>query len=128
MTPRRYVAIQDVGKALTPANVEGQMMGAVVQAVGWGLFETIPYDEQGTPLATSFLDCAVPNAAQSPQIDAVIVEVPSEQGVFGARGVGEPPVIPGPAAIAKAVRAACGARVTELPITPEKVQRALAIA
>ncbi len=126
VTPRRYIAVQDAGKALNPANVEGQMMGAVVQAVGWGLFENIPYDERGTPLATSFLDYAVPKATQSPEIDAVIVEVPSEQGAFGARGVGEPPVIPGPAAIANAVRAASGARITDLPITPEKVQRALA--
>jgi CO/xanthine dehydrogenase Mo-binding subunit len=65
-------------------------------------------------------------ASQSPSIDAVLVEVPSQFGPFGAKGVGEPPVVPGAAAWANAVRDACGARVTELPITPERVWRALA--
>ena len=125
LTPLRYVAIQDVGRAINPAAVEAQMHGGAVQGVGWGLFERIEFDEQGTPVTASLMDYTLPKASQSPSLEAVLVEIPSELGPFGAKGVGEPPVIPGPAAWANAVRAACGARVTELPLTPERVWRAL---
>jgi CO/xanthine dehydrogenase Mo-binding subunit len=125
VTPIHYVAVQDVGKAINPSIVEGQMHGAAAQAVGWGLFEAIPFDEQGQPLATSLLEYTLPKARQLPEIDAVLVEVPSELGPYGAKGVGEPPVIPGPAAIANAIRDAVGARVTSLPITSQAVELAL---
>jgi len=123
--PVRYIAIQDVGRAINPALVEAQMHGGAVQGVGWGLYEQILFDEQGTPITGSFMDYTLPKASQSPSLEAVLVEVPSALGPFGAKGVGEPPVIPGPAAWANAVRDACGARVTELPITPERVWRAM---
>jgi CO/xanthine dehydrogenase Mo-binding subunit len=123
--PLRYVAVQDVGKAINPAAVEGQMQGGAVQGVGWGLFERLVFDEQGTPITGSLMDYVVPKASQSPAVDALLVEVPSELGPFGAKGIGEPPVIPCAGAWANAVRDACGARVTELPITPERVWRAL---
>jgi CO/xanthine dehydrogenase Mo-binding subunit len=71
------------------------------------------------------MDYTVPKASQSPSVEAVLVEVPSKLGPFGAKGVGEPPVIPGGAAWANAVRDACGARVTDLPITPERVWQVL---
>jgi CO/xanthine dehydrogenase Mo-binding subunit len=122
--PLRYVAIQDVGRAINPALVEDQMHGGAVQGVGWGLFEQLLFDEQGTPVTASFMDYTLPKASQSPALETVLVEVPSILGPFGAKGVGEPPVIPGAAAMANAVRDACGARVTELPITPERVWRA----
>ena len=123
--PVNYIAVQDVGKAINPAAVEAQMHGGAVQGVGWGLFERLVFDEQGTPITGSFMDYTVPKASQSPALEAVMVEVPSELGPFGAKGVGEPPVIPGAGAWANAVRDACGARVTELPITPERVWRAM---
>jgi CO/xanthine dehydrogenase Mo-binding subunit len=123
--PVRYIAIQDVGRAINPALVEAQMHGGAVQGVGWGLYEQIVFDERGTPITGSFMDYTMPKASQSPDLEAVMVEVPSTLGPFGAKGVGEPPVIPGAAAWANAVRDACGARVTELPITPERVWRAL---
>jgi CO/xanthine dehydrogenase Mo-binding subunit len=125
VAPLRYVAIQDVGRAINPAAVEAQMHGGAVQGVGWGLFERIVFDEQGTPITASLMDYVLPKATQSPEIEAVLVEVPSELGPFGAKGVGEPPVIPGAAAMANAVRDACGARVTQLPLTPERVLQAI---
>jgi CO/xanthine dehydrogenase Mo-binding subunit len=123
--PVRYVSIQDVGRAINPATVESQLHGGAVQAVGWGLYERIVWDESGTPITASLMDYVLPKASQSPQIDALLVQVPSEHGPYGAKGVGEPPVIPGAAALANAVRAACGARVTSIPITPERVRAAL---
>ncbi len=123
--PLRYIAVQDVGRAINPATVEGQMLGGAVQGVGWGLFERMEYDSSGTPVTSSLMDYVIPKASQSPSLEALMVEVPSKAGPFGAKGVGEPPVIPGAAALANAVRDACGARVTELPITPERVRAAL---
>jgi CO/xanthine dehydrogenase Mo-binding subunit len=123
--PVNYVAIQDVGRAINPAAVEAQMHGGAVQGVGWGLFEQLLFDDQGTPITGSFMDYTVPKASQSPNVEALLVEVPSKLGPFGAKGVGEPPVIPGAGAWANAVRDACGARVTQLPITPERVWRAM---
>jgi CO/xanthine dehydrogenase Mo-binding subunit len=123
--PLRYVAVQDVGRAINPASVESQMQGGAVQGVGWGLFERMEYDASGTPITASLMDYVIPKASQSPSLEAVLVEVPSKAGPFGAKGVGEPPVIPGAAALANAVRDACGARVLELPITPERVLQAL---
>jgi CO/xanthine dehydrogenase Mo-binding subunit len=126
VTPLRYIAVQDVGKAINPSLVEGQMQGAVVQAVGWGLFERLEYDAEGQPLITSLMDYALPKASQAPRIQVEMVEVPAPLGPYGAKGVGEPPVIPGPAAIANAIRAAAGVRITRLPITSEAVAQALA--
>jgi CO/xanthine dehydrogenase Mo-binding subunit len=124
-TPISYVAIQDVGRAINPAAVEAQMHGGAVQGVGWGLFEQLLFDEQGTPITGSLMDYTVPKASQSPDVQTVLVEVPSKLGPFGAKGIGEPPVIPGAAAWANAVRDACGARMTDLPMTPERVWQAM---
>jgi CO/xanthine dehydrogenase Mo-binding subunit len=99
--------------------------GGAVQAVGWGLFEGIAWDEQGTPTTASLMDYAIPKASQAPNLGTVLVHVPSEQGPYGAKGVGEPPVIPGAAALANAVHDACGARVRELPMTSERILGAM---
>jgi CO/xanthine dehydrogenase Mo-binding subunit len=123
--PLRYVAVQDVGRAINPPAVEAQMHGGAVQGIGWGLFEHIEFDQQGTPITASLMDYTIPRATQSPELEAVLVEVPSSIGPFGAKPVGEPPVIPGAAVVANAVQAACGARVRQLPITPERVRAAL---
>ena len=125
MQPVRYVSIQDVGRAINPALVEGQIFGGAVQAVGWGLLEGMVFDENGTPMSASLMDYTIPKATQAPSLEAVMVQVPSVAGPYGAKGVGEPPVVPGPAVLANAVRAASGVRVTELPITPERLHAAL---
>jgi CO/xanthine dehydrogenase Mo-binding subunit len=124
--PVRYVVVQDVGRAINPATVEEQLHGGGAQGVGWAVYEEIVHDESGTPVTSSFMDYTVPKARQIPELEAVLVEVPSPIGPFGAKGVGEPPIIPGGATIANAVAAATGARVTALPLTAERVRRALA--
>jgi CO/xanthine dehydrogenase Mo-binding subunit len=123
--PLRYVVVQDVGRAINPATVEEQIHGGGAQGVGWAVYEEIVHDESGTPITSSFMDYTVPKARQIPELEAVLVEVPSPIGPYGAKPVGEPPVIPGGAAVANAVAAASGARVTELPLTAERVRRAM---
>jgi CO/xanthine dehydrogenase Mo-binding subunit len=120
-----YVATQDVGRAINPAAIEGQIIGAVGQGVGWGLLEQMVHDESGQVITGSLLDYALPQAASVPHVDVRLVEVPSPDGPFGARGVGEPPVIPVAAAIANAIADATGVRMTELPITSERLWQAL---
>ena len=120
-----YVAAQDVGRAINPAEVEGQIHGGVVQGIGWALLEGMTYDESGQPLTSTLMDYALPHGRDVPPITSLLVEVPSELGPFGAKGVGEPPVVPVAAAIANAIEDAVGARVTELPMTPERVFAAL---
>jgi len=120
-----YAIAQDVGRALNPALVEGQMRGGVAQGIGWALFEEMRHDEDGRLLSGSFLDYAVPRADRVPDIDTLVVEVPAPDGPFGAKGVGEAPVVAGPAAIANAVKAATGVRMHELPMTAPRVWAAL---
>src|SRR5918911_1952312 len=123
--PLRYVVVQDVGRAINPALVEAQIHGGGAQGVGWGMYEQIVHDDQGAPITASFMDYTVPKARQLPELEAVLVEVPSPIGPYGAKPVGEPPVIPGGAAVANAVADAVGARVTELPLAPGRVRRAM---
>jgi len=125
VTVREVVVAQDVGRALNPLLIEGQMHGGAAQGLGWGLWEALRYDENGVALTASFLDYALPIAPEVPPIETRIVEVPSPHGPFGARGVGEPPVVPGAAAVANAIRDAVGVRMTELPITPERLWTAM---
>lgn len=121
----RYVAVQDVGFAINPAAVRGQIMGGVVQGIGWALFERLVSDEHGHPLTTTLADYALPSFAAVPAIDVELVEVPLPHTPFGARGVGEPPVIPGAAAIANAIYDATGVRISEIPCVPSNVFAAL---
>ncbi len=118
-----YVASQDVGRALNPAAVEGQMIGAVVQGIGWGLYEQLLHDENGQMTTGTLMDYALPRAEVVPPVETVIVEVPSPDGPFGARGVGEPPVIPVAAALANAIHDAVGVRPGAIPITAERLWR-----
>ena len=120
-----YAIAQDVGRALNPALVEGQMRGGATQSIGWALFEELRHDSDGRLLTGSFLDYAIPTADRVPEIDTLVVEVPAPDGPFGAKGIGEAPVIAGPAAIANAVAAAAGVRMRELPMTPARVWAAL---
>ena len=117
--------VQEVGRAINPLAVEGQMQGGAVQGVGWALLEEMRYDDDGQLLSGSWMDYAMPDAVQSSPIQTQIVEVPSDSGPFGARGVGEPPVIPTVAAIANAVAHATGVRMTQTPMTAPRVLAAL---
>jgi CO/xanthine dehydrogenase Mo-binding subunit len=119
------VIAQDVGRALNPALVEGQMQGGTAQGMGWALLEELAYDEEGQLRGGSFAEYAMPSAEQVPPIETLIVEVPAPDGPFGAKGVGEPPVSGVPPAIANAIAAATGARLTELPMSPLRVWGAL---
>jgi CO/xanthine dehydrogenase Mo-binding subunit len=116
-----YVAAQDVGRAINPAEVEGQIHGGVVQGIGWALFEGMAYDEYGQLLTPTLMDYALPHSQDVPTITPLLVEVPSELGPFGAKGVGEPPVVAVAAAIANAIRDAVGVRMTQIPMTPERI-------
>jgi CO/xanthine dehydrogenase Mo-binding subunit len=111
-----YAAIQDVGHAINPPEVEAQIHGGSVQALGRALGEQMVYDREGQLRTGSFLDYEVPAADQVPSIDVRLIEVPSPVGPLGAKGVGEPPAIPGTAALAIAVSRAAGVRVREVPI------------
>ena len=122
-----HVIAQDVGRALNPALVEGQMRGGATQGLGWALLEEMAYDEHGQLVSGSFVDYALPTAVFTPVIDTEIVEVPAPEGPFGAKGVGEAPVIGVPGAVANAIAAAThGVRLRRLPMTPERVWRAIA--
>jgi CO/xanthine dehydrogenase Mo-binding subunit len=117
----RHAIAQDVGRALNPALVEGQMRGGTAQGVGWALSEELRHDDYGQLVSGSFLEYAIPTAERVPPIDTLIVEVAAPDGPFGARGVGEPPVIAGPAAIANAIAAATGIRPRRLPMTAPRI-------
>lgn len=118
VTLLRYTVVQDVGKAVHPAMVEGQMQGGAVQGIGWALYEGYAYNDKGQMLNANFLDYKMPTALDVPGIETVIVEVPYPQHPFGVRGVGEPPIVPPPAAIANAIYRAVGVRPDRLPMTP----------
>ncbi len=111
-----YAAIQDVGKAINPPEVEGQIHGGAAQALGRALGEQLAFDGDGQLRTGSFLDYELPTADQLPDIDVRLIEIPSPVGPMGAKGVGEPPAIPGPAALANALARATGTRVREVPI------------
>jgi CO/xanthine dehydrogenase Mo-binding subunit len=121
-----YAVAQDVGRAINPAAIRGQIHGGVAQGIGWALLERLVYDEHGSVATGSFLDYALPRASDVPSIRTTLVEVPSERGPYGAKGVGEPPVVPVAAAIANAIADATGARIETLPIVPEAITAALA--
>jgi len=116
----RYVASHDVGRAINPQSVEGQIRGAVAMGVGQALMEEIAVD-RGVNLVGGFFQYLIPTAADLPPIECVVLESGEGMGPFGARGIGEPPIGPCAAAIASAIEDAVGARPTTLPITPERV-------
>ena len=117
----RYTASQDVGRAIHPSYVEGQIQGGVAQGVGWALNEEFIYDKNGRLDNAGFLDYRIPVASDLPTIDAVMVEVPNPDHPYGVKGVGEIPLVPPLAAIANAINAAVGKRLYELPMSPPKV-------
>ena len=116
----RYVAAHDVGRAINPRSVEGQISGGAAQGLGMALLEEVVVDE-GVNLTGGFFQYLIPTASDTPDIEAIVLESGEGLGPFGARGIGEPPIGPPAAAVASAIHQALGSRPTVLPITPERV-------
>jgi len=117
----RYTATQDVGTAIHPSYVEGQIQGGAVQGIGWALNEEFVYNDDGSMVNASFLDYRMPTTLDLPMIDTVLVEVPNPGHPYGVRGVGEVPIVPPPAALANAIYRATGKRMKNLPMSPTYV-------
>jgi CO/xanthine dehydrogenase Mo-binding subunit len=121
----RYTVFQDAGKAVHPSYVEGQMQGGAAQGIGWALNEEYIYGEDGRLQNPGFLDYRIPVASDLPSIETVILEIPNPGHPYGVRGVGETPIVPPLAAVANAVAGAVGVRLTELPMSPPRVLKAI---
>lgn len=126
VTILRYTGLQDAGKAIHPSYVEGQIQGGVAQGIGWALNEEYYMGEDGRMMNSSLLDYRMPTSLDLPMIDTVIIEVPNPNHPYGVRGVGEVSIIPPMAAMANAIYDAVGVRMTELPMNPAAVRKALA--
>jgi CO/xanthine dehydrogenase Mo-binding subunit len=124
VTVLRYTAVQDVGTAIHPSYVEGQIQGAVAQGVGMALTEEY-FLKDGRMQNASYLDYRMPTALDLPMIETVLVEVPNPGHPYGVRGVGEVPIVPPLAAVQTAVNNALGMHFDSLPITPAVVLDAL---
>ena len=120
-----YTAVQDVGKAVHPSYVEGQIQGGVVQGIGWALNEEYRFSERGQMENSSFLDYRMPTSLDLPMIGTVIVEVANPGHPYGVRGVGEVPIVPPMAAVANAIYHAVGVRMEKLPMSPDALLEAL---
>jgi CO/xanthine dehydrogenase Mo-binding subunit len=121
----RFTAFMDVGTAIHPAYVEGQIQGGTVQGIGWALNEGYVFDDDGAMLNSSFLDYRMPTTLDVPMIETVMIEVPNPKHPFGVRGVGEAPIIPPLPALAIAVSNAIGVKMSSLPLSPDVILEAL---
>ncbi|MEZ5815667.1 MAG: xanthine dehydrogenase family protein molybdopterin-binding subunit [Hyphomicrobiaceae bacterium] len=124
-TVLRYTSFQDVGRAIHPSYVEGQLQGGAVQGIGWALNEEYIYDKNGKVDNPGFLDYRMPVASDLPMMDNVIIEIPNPKHPQGVRGVGEVPLVASVPAVAIAVNNAAGVRMTTLPMSPPKVLKAI---
>ena len=122
----KIVAAHDVGRVINPMTLEGQIDGGIAQGIGYGLYETIQL-EKGRVQNPNFADYKILTAADMPEIEPVLIETIDPEGPFGAKGVGEMPMVPTAAAIANAIYDAVGVRMRSLPITPEKILKALKV-
>jgi CO/xanthine dehydrogenase Mo-binding subunit len=116
----QYIASHDVGRAINPQSVQGQIVGGAAQGIGFALMERVAY-EAGMNYSVGFFTYQIPNALDLPDIKAVVLESGSGLGAFGARGIGEPPIGPCAPAIASAIEDAIGVRPDELPMVAERV-------
>src|SRR5208337_1478358 len=116
---------QDTGKAIHPSYVEGQMQGGTAQGLGWALNEEYFYDDKGTLRNSGFLDYRMPTCLDLPMIETVVVEEANPGHPLGVRGVGEVSIVPPPAAVANAIYRAVGVRMTETPMSPPKLLKAM---
>jgi CO/xanthine dehydrogenase Mo-binding subunit len=125
VTIRDVITAQDVGKAINPLLVEGQIIGGTAQALGYALLENVVLDELGVMQNAQLTNYIIPTTLDTPSVDVTLVEEPYSKGPFGAKGVGELPMdVPAPA-IAAAVFDATGLFMTELPILPERLCQAI---
>jgi CO/xanthine dehydrogenase Mo-binding subunit len=125
LTILRYTTFQDVGLCVNPDQVEGQMQGGATQGIGWALSELCAFDTTGVLRSANLLDYRLPTSLDVPSIAAHVVEIPSDDHPYGIRAVGQVPIVPPAAAIASALYRATGVRLRELPMTPERLYRAL---
>jgi len=125
VTVGRYTAAQDVGTAIHPSYVEGQLQGGAVQGIGWALNEEYIYNAKGRLDNPGFLDYRMPVASDLPKIETILVEVPNPTHPYGVRGVGEVPIVPPTAAVGNAISRAIGIRMTDLPMSPPKLSEAI---
>ena len=121
----RFTMVQDVGKAIHPSYVEGQLQGGGVQGIGWAMNEEYFLNDDGQVVNSSLLDYRLPTSLDLPMIDTVIVEVPNPGHPFGVRGVGEANIIPPAGALANAIANAVGVRMETLPMNPTAVREAI---
>ncbi len=121
----RCTVAQDAGRAIHPSYVEGQMQGGTAQGIGWALNEEYFYDDKGVLRNTGLLDYRMPTCLDLPAIDTIIVEVPNPTHPLGVRGVGEVSIVPPPAAVANAIYRAVGVRMTQLPMSPPHLLKAI---
>ena len=121
----RYTAVQDVGTAIHPSYVEGQVQGGVAQGAGMALTEEYVYSDDGRMLNASLLDYRMPTALDLPEIETILVEVPNPSHPYGVRGVGEVPIVPPLAAITNAIYNATGIRMNRLPASPTRLLDAI---
>jgi carbon-monoxide dehydrogenase large subunit len=124
----RYLIAYDVGRAVNPMLIDGQLVGGFVQGLGGALFEEFQYDDRGEPLSVTFADYLMPTAAEIPPVDTLITEdAPSPRNPLGLKGVGEGGVNAVGAAIASAIDAAVGipGAITRLPVTPARLRALL---
>ena len=124
-TVLRYTVVQDAGKAVHPAYVEGQYQGGAAQGIGWALNEEYVYGEDGCLQNPGFLDYRVPVCSDLPMIDTQILEIPNPNHPYGVRGVGETSIVPPLAAVANAVSNAVGVRMMHIPMSPPRILAAL---
>jgi carbon-monoxide dehydrogenase large subunit/6-hydroxypseudooxynicotine dehydrogenase subunit gamma len=128
VTIERFLAAYDIGKAINPMLVEGQMAGGFAQGVGGALTEEFRYDVQGEPLCVTFVDYAMPTAREIPALEVLVTEdAPSPLNSLGVKGAGEAGINAVGAAIASAIDAAIGmpGAVTRLPVTPQRLREIL---
>ena len=121
----RYVVVDDFGTLVNPLLVEGQVQGGVVQGAGQVMLEDVVYDGEGQLLTGSYMDYAMPRAADMPLIEFDSHPVPATTNPLGAKGIGELGMCGGAAAIGNAVYNACGARLFDYPMTPDRVLAAM---
>ena len=121
----RATCVQDVGKALHPSYVEGQMQGGTAQGIGWALNEEYVYDDRGNLRNFGLLDYRMPTCLDLPELETVIVEVPAPGHPIGSRGVGEVSIVSPPDAVANAIAHATGIRMVVLPMSPPRLMKAM---
>jgi xanthine dehydrogenase molybdenum-binding subunit len=120
----KYVAAHDVGKAINPMLLEGQVYGGVMMGLGYALTEQV-ISEKGENMNPNFRDYKILTAKDVVPIEAPVLETYDEAGPFGAKGIGEPGCVPTAPAVANAIYDAIGVRINDLPITPERILAAI---